>query len=364
MKKAGVSDITVNQFMYILVGTMIGTGVLSLPNSMAKSAKQDGWVSAFIGSWYPLYIVILGIYFLKKYPSEDILSISKKCFGKFFGSFLCLIFTFQFLVDLVSVTAGFSNISRVYIVDFLSPAKVISVTLLLGLYGTFQGLKVVGRISEISFFFLITLLFVPLIVLRDGTLLNVSPIFGSGIKSILKASKDAIYTYAGIEIIFFIYPHVKDKKDLAKKALKGVFTTAGIYAYITFMTIFYMGPDSILSAFWSVMIINETVNLPFINSFRFIFMFFWSLMIYKTIVNLYYGLSYGLSNAAIKFSIQKLCFIIYPFILFITIKYGNEISRRNLLEKLSPIITYYNLIYLTILSILIHFKKVNKNETT
>jgi spore germination protein (amino acid permease) len=362
MKKVGVNDITANQFMYILIGTMIGTGVLSLPNNMAKGAKQDGWISVFIALWYPLYIVILGIYFSKKYPNKDILAISKECFGKFIGSLLSLLFTIQFLIGLISVSAGFSNISRVYIVDFLTPDKIISVVLLLGLYGTFQGLKVAGRISQMSYYFLIALLFVPLIVLRDGSLLNISPIFGSGIKKILKTSNDAIFAYSGIEIIFFIYPYVAEKKEIAKRSIRGVLVTTAIYTYITFMTIFYMGPDAILQAFWSVMVINETVNLPFINSFRFIFMFFWSLMIFKTIVNLYYSLSYGLSNSTFKFSVQKVCFFMYPFLLFFAIKYGNEISRRSLLEKLNPIIVYFNLIYLTLLGIVVHFKKVNKNE--
>ncbi|MFL0248365.1 GerAB/ArcD/ProY family transporter [Candidatus Clostridium stratigraminis] len=362
MKKVGVNDITANQFMYILIGTMIGTGVLSLPNYMAKGAKQDGWVSVVISLWYPLYIVILGIYFSKKYPNEDILKVNIKYFGKVIGSLLSLLFTIQFLVGLVSVSAGFSNISRVYIVDFLTPSKIISLVLLLGLYGTFQGLKVVGKISEISYYFLIVLLFVPLLVLRDGSFLNISPIFGYGIKNILKTSNDAIFSYSGIEIIFFIYPYVTEKNEIAKRAVRGVLVTTAIYTYITFMTIFYMGPDVILQEFWSVMVVNETVNLPFINSFRFIFMFFWSLMIFKTIVNQYYSFSYGISNSIFKFRVQKVCFFIYPFLLFLAIKYGNEISRRNLLEKLNPLIIYFNLIYLTLLGIVVHFKKVNKNE--
>lgn len=364
MKKVGVSEITANQFMYILIGAMIGTGILSLPGAMAKISKQDGWASAFIAIWYPLYIAIVGVYFSKKYPNDDILSVSKKCFGNFLGSILCLLFTLQFLLDIVSVSAGYSNISRVYIIDFLTPVKVLLLILLLGLYGAFQGLKIVGRLSEISFYFLVVLLFVPLLALREGSFLNVSPMFGSGIKTILKGSKEAIFSYAGIEMIFFIYPHVTEKKEIANKALKSVITTAFIYSYITYMTIFFMGPDVILKSFWPLMVINETVNLPFINSFRFIFMFFYSLIIYKTIVNLYYALSYGLSNATFKFRIQKVSFFIYPFLLYLTVRYGNEISRREFIGKLSPITTYYNLFYITILSIIIHFKKGKKNENT
>lgn len=363
MKKVSSEQITYHQFMYTLIGTMIGTGILSLPNSMAKSAKQDGWISAIAAAWYPLFIVLIGIYFAKKYPNDDILSVSKKCFGRLLGSLLCLIFVFQFLVDLVSVTVGYSDIARVYIVDFLMPVKITSILLLLGAYCTYKGLKLIGRLNEVTYYFLVLLLFIPLMALRDGSLLNVSPILGSGIKSIIDGTKDAIFAYAGIEIIFFIYPYMNDKKNIKSSALKSVLITAFVYGWITFMTIFFAGPDVILNSHWSVMLINETINLPFINSFTFIFMYFWSLIIFKTIVNLYFCLSYGLSNAVAKFNIQKLCFFIFPIVLYAVFNFRNETFRRSFIEKVSPLITYYNLGYLLLLTIIIHFKKGNKNES-
>lgn len=363
MKKVGINDITANQFMFMLIGTVIGTGILSLPNNMAKAAQQDGWISVIVAGWYPLFIVITGIYFAKKYPNEDILALSKKCLGKFIGSILGFLFTINFLVGVISVTSGFTNVSRVYIIDFLTPIKIIGIVMLIALYGTFKGLKLLGRVSELTFYFLIILLFIPLIALKYGSFLNVSPVFGTGYKTIIKGSKDAIYAYTGIEIIYFIYPYVTEKKDIANKALKSAISIIFLYAYLTFITIFYIGPDVIQKSFWSVMVINETVNLPFINSFRFIFMFLWSIVIFKTILNLYYSVSYGLSNAIFKFQIKKLCFILYPFLVYLTIKYGNEISRRNIINKINPYLTYFNLIYMSLLAIIVHFKKEKKNET-
>ena len=362
MKKVGSDQITYQQFMYIIIGTMVGTGVLTLPNQMAKIAHQDGWLSALIGAWYPLYIVIAAIYMAKKFPKDDIFSLSKKCLGKFIGSIVSLVLTFQFFIGMASVTAGFTNIARVYIAQFLTPIKLIPIILMVGLYGTYQGLKIVGRANEIVFYLMILLLFIPLVALRDGSLLNVSPFLGSGVKNILKGSMQAGFAYTGVEIIFLIHPNMIDKKNLKSAALKSVAIIAFIYTYLTFMTIYYIGPDIIEKPHWSVMLINETVNLPYINSFRFIFMYLWSIIIFKTVINLYYSFTYGLSNSFIKLKQQKICFLIYPIAIYIVYKYGSEMIRRQVIGKVAPIITIFNLLFITVLAIIVYFKKGEKNE--
>jgi spore germination protein len=362
MKKVGSDQITYQQFTYIIVGTMIGTGILSLPNLMARAAYQDGWLSALLGAGYPLYIVSLAIYISKKFPKDDIFSLSKKCLGKFIGSIASIVFALQFFIEMASVTAGFSNIARVYIVQFLTPIKLIVIILMVGLYGTYQGLKVIGRVNEIVFYLMVLLLFIPLIALRDGSLLNVSPFLGSGFKSILKGSMQAGFAYTGVEIIFLIHPNMADKKNLKSSALRAAAISAAIYTYLTFMTIYFVGPDVILKPHWSVMLLNETINLPYINSFRFIFMYLWSIIIFKTVINLYYAFTYGLSNSFIKLNPKKISFLIYPIIVYVVYKYGNEGIRRQAIGKVSPIISFFNLIFITLLAIIVRYKEGEKNE--
>lgn len=364
MNKVGKNEITYHQFMYIVVGTMIGTGILNLPNQMAKSAGQDGWLSALIGAWYPLYIALMAISISKKFPKDDVFSLCKKIFGKFLGSILSILFTFQFFIEMASVTSGFTNINRVYIVQFLTPIKIIIAILLIGLYGTYQGLKVIGRINEMVFYLMILFLFIPLVALRDGSILNVSPFLGSGIKKIIKGSMNAGFAYTGIEIIFLIYPNMNDKKKLKGAALKSIGIISFIYTYITFMTIYYMGPDVVIKPYWSVMMLNETINLPFINSFRFIFMFLWGIIIFKTVINLYYSFTYGLSNFLIKLKVDKICFLVYPFAVYIVYKYGNEVIRREIIRKLSPLMSIFNLVFTTLLAVIVHFKKGGNNESS
>ena len=59
MKKVESNAITPKQVTYLLVGSMIGVGILTLPNDLVAISKQDAWISAFIGAIYPLYMVII-----------------------------------------------------------------------------------------------------------------------------------------------------------------------------------------------------------------------------------------------------------------------------------------------------------------
>lgn len=363
MKKVGSNEITYQQFTYIIIGTMIGVGILALPNRLAEISKQDGWVSAMSGVWYPMYIVFLTIYISKKYPGDNIITLSKKYFGKFAGSILNFMFSIQFFVYLISVTSGLINLSRVFIVQFLTVNKLAIIILILGLYGTFLGLKIIGRINEIVFYLLVLFLLFPLTALKDGSLLNVSPFLGSGIRNILKGSIQSSFSYSGVEIILLIYSGMVDKDRLKSAALKSVLVVAFIYTYITFLTIYFLGPDVILKPYWSVLFLNETINLPFINSFRFIFMCMWLIILFKTVINDYYSFTYGIGNSFFKLNIKKVCFVVYPFVLYAVNKVGQEATRRAFTSKVMNYVIIFNLIFITLLAIIIHFRKGEKNES-
>ncbi len=362
MKKVGSTDITYQQYMYTIVGTMVGVGVLALPNRLAEISKQDGWVSALIAAWYPLYIILITIYISKKFPNDNIFSINKKYFGKIAGGLLNLMFSIQFFIYMSSATAGFANLARLYIVQFLDGIKITIIILLVGLYGTFLNLKVIGRINELVFYILAAFLFFPLTAFRYGSLLNVSPFLGSGIKNIFRATIEAGFAYSGVEIALLIFPNVTDKKKLKSASLKSVAMIAFIYTYMTFLSIYYAGPDIISKPFFSVLLLNEAVNLPFLNNFMFIFMYGWSIILFKTLINYYYAFTYCISNSFLKLKINKVCFLVYPFALYAVNKYGNEALRRNITGKAVPYTMIFNLILITALAIIIHFRKGENNE--
>ena len=120
MKNNRDNELTEMQFTLILIGSMMGVGILSLPNDVIKIAKQDGWISVLLGSIYPLYIVFIASYLGKNYPKENMLILSKKFFGKILGNILNLIFILYFVIISTKVAADVSNVLHIYMVQSLN----------------------------------------------------------------------------------------------------------------------------------------------------------------------------------------------------------------------------------------------------
>ncbi|SCN21550.1 Spore germination protein YndE [Clostridium sp. N3C] len=364
MKTVGKDEITYQEYTYIIVGAIFGVGILALPNRLAEVSRQDAWISAAVGGIYPLYIALLTILITKKFPNDNILSISKKVFGNFFGSILNLLFSAHFFVNLIGITTGAMSLSILYIVSFLSVFKISIVVLILAVYGSLLGLKVIGRVNEFMYYLKFILLLIPLVALKDGSMLNVSPIFGSGIKKIIDGSVRSIFAYSGVEVMLLFYPNVKDKDKvfINKATLKSVFVMIVIYTYFTFLTIYFVGPTIVTRSYFAVMLLNEAINLPFINSFRFFFMFIWIMIVFKTIITNYYSCSYIISNFSKKLDIRKICLLLFFLMIFAISIVHDEAARRAFLNKTINYTLVYNLIYVTIITIIIYFKKGDKNE--
>jgi spore germination protein len=357
MKNISNNMITPNQFMFMLIGSMIAAGILSLPNDVVEYAKQDGWISVFIGVLYPLYVIVMAGLIQKKFPNQNILFVNKKCFGKIIGTVFNTFLLLFFLLYLTAEITGLTNINRTVIMNFLSPMKIYIVITFLGAYSVYSGLKVLGRINETIFFLtlLMSLLFVVGII--KGSYLNVLPVFGSGMTNIAKSSVKSSYQYAGMEIYLLIYPYVLGNGNKQKLAFKAAFITALIYSWLTFVTIYSLGVNLIPKCLVSVPFVLKFLEIPVVNNFRFVFMSLWSLIVINLISNYYYGVITSLNSLLPKIDAKKICIIIYPFIVILCTKYINGTIRQDFLSFIIPKITISMLVYILIIVLFIYIRK-------
>ncbi|MBU3099084.1 MULTISPECIES: GerAB/ArcD/ProY family transporter [Clostridium] len=350
------SYLTVSQFALIIFGSIVGVGVLSLPNGVVKAAHQDGWISTLIGGIYPLYVVSIANYISGKFHNDNILILSKKYFGEIIGSSFNLIFATYFIFITSMNACYYSNLMRNYMMGFLTPFKLIAILVICIIYAVSRGLKVIGRISEISFYVTIILLLSPIIALRSPNMTNIYPVFGSGFSSIAKGAIKSSFAYGGAEIILLIYPFLKEKKKILKSSLISVTIAIVIYVWCVFITIYYLGPDIVNKNFWSFLVVTETITVSVINNYRYIFMTFWSLVAFKSMSINCYASIYILKEFAHKIETKNIYFLIFPIIVYLSLKFGNEISRQNINDIILPGFIIFNLLYMTSIAIFISFK--------
>lgn len=354
MNKENVKLLTASEYSFFIMGFSLGPAFLRLPNNLVEVGKQDSWIASIIAIIYPLTVVFLSCYIIKKRPKENILILSKTYFGKILGSLLNFFFMLQFILYAVTVTLDFVDLTETFIVTFLTPLKIIIIIVSLSAYASYKGLKTLGKLNQlITYSFLLILLSVS--ALEHGTILNIQPVFGTGLLTIIKATKNTAYVYTGWESMLLFYPYVQNKEDIKKSILTTLFITVSVWIWTVFITIYYLGVNIVPRNFWSFIVVFESISIPVINNFRYVFMFSWILIIFRMVANYYYATAFFL-NSFTKVKIKKLCIIIYPIIIYACVKSPGITLLGDFLSVSTPTFIIFNLIFIIAICLFILIK--------
>jgi spore germination protein len=353
------SLITSNQLFFILIGCIIGMDVTSLPADVVSVAQQDGWISTIIGGIYPLYIILVGGIIIKKHPDSNIMTLSKAYFGKIVGNILNLLFMLQFLFYVILVTAGSSNQLRAYSIYFMSHLKLVSLLVAVACYASIKGLKVLCRFTTITFFLLCIILVASTVTIKSASILNVKPFFGAGVPKILEGSVKSAFAYGNMELLLIIYPYVQQKKKILKAALLSILVIISFDTWIVFSSIYFSGPDLVVKQLWPFSFVAESFKIPVVNNFRFVEMVIWITLAYKTISIEFYAATKILNNIT-KIKRKTICFLLLPIIFIFPLFLENEVLRREVSGMVLPWITLFNIVYVTLISLLTLLKGKSK----
>jgi hypothetical protein len=224
-------------------------------------------------------------------------------------------------------------------------------------YAAFRGLTTLAKASSIFIYFIILVALIPVLAIPKGSYLNISPIFGLGIKNMIISSKDAAYAYDGIEIIFLLYPVVKDPVALKRQCIKAVIFIVIVYTWITGITIYYLGTDIMKKTVWSTVYAIESLKLPIINNFRFAVMFLWTFVTLTSTAIDFYAATVVINDIVEKFKRKYIIIFLYFVCLVVSMQYGDEARLRSIIVRTAPIFGSFILFYITIIALFVHFKK-------
>jgi len=353
--------LTPNEVAFILIGIIVDVTVANLPNVVMASGKQDGWISVLIGGIYPLYVAILAIFVSGRFPKENILVLSKKYLGKNLGTILNFLFLLSFFSYFPPLISTVAIIIRTDAVPILTPLKIYVVLFFIGAYGANKGIKVLGRICGITFWMLLVIIIPTISILYQGSYLNLSPIFGTGIGNILEGSLSSVYNYSLLELIFLIYPFINDSSKIKSSVLKVVGFTTITYTWIAFITIYYMGKDIISKTIWSFFYVATAVKVEIVNNFRYVFIFFWLIIAIKSVAIFNYVCVFILDDIK-KIKNKKIIYLVMAVVVIILTEtyYRDLLAMGEITKYTSPMSTVYNLIYLTLIASIIWIKEGGK----
>ncbi|MCY6355151.1 GerAB/ArcD/ProY family transporter [Clostridium sp. ZS2-4] len=347
-----------NQITALLIAIAIGPGSLKLANILVLKLQQDAWISSIIALLNPLYMILVSSYIIKKYPNDNILSLSNQYFGNTFGNLLNLCFSLMCTIYISTVTSDLVRFSRIYFVSFLSPLKVVIVCITLTYFAVYKGLSTLAKICEISMYLLIFITIFSLSSLKYGSILNIQPVFSLSLKDILKGSILTAYSYSGFEYLLIFHPFAKDTSTIKKASLKAVLISGFIWVWSVFSTIYYLGIDIIPKSLWAYILVFESINVPLINNFRYIFMFVWCFIVFRiNAVNAF--ISSFILNHVTKIDINKILLFLYFLSLILSLQFVDVSFYKKVIDLISPILFVFNVIYVSSIALMVLIKGKN-----
>lgn len=354
--KSGI--LTRSDLIYIIVGIIVGSGIISLPGGMVRIANQDGWIATFLGVAYPIYIVILASMINKKHENETIMDLSKKYLGKYLGGMLNLLFLIQFIIYGVLVTGSNTNMIKVYNIWFMKSSQIVLIFILLSGYAAYNGLETLAKINRITFYIIILVVLASSSVFRvSKSLVNIKPIMQIDYLTLLETAKESFFNYGNIEIILIISVYAKDKKSILKDGIIAVLIVACIYTWIVFITTIYLGPDIVPKYLWPYVLTLQAVKISLFNDLKFFLGLLWIIINFKTVAGEMYCAIEIVESMNKKLD-RKIIAIFLVSFLFLSLLFKNEVDRRKIVDLVIPKITYFNILYTTLIFVLAKFNKV------
>lgn len=352
----GEDYISLSQFIFIVQGILVGVYVIKLPNVLVPIAGQDSWISCILAMIYPLYIVLISSYVIKVYPNENILTISRKYFGNIIGNIINFVFGLQFIIYVGTVGSDIVQPVFIYETEFLTEFKIILLVMLISVYNCYKGLNVLAKVNQLVFFITVIFLVFSMLAFKYGKIGNIKPICGSGYINILKGCKDMGYGYSNIELILLVHPliAINDKNKIKKAAFWAVIISCLMYAWVVFITIIFLGVETVAKTKWTFILVSECMQIPVVNNFRTIFLFIWNMIQFKILANECYFSTFVLNDIS-KIGRKKLCLYLFPVFLFLPLFFANRLYKE-VINQIVNISVIYNICFTTLIALLTFIK--------
>ncbi|PGL67066.1 GerAB/ArcD/ProY family transporter [Bacillus sp. AFS055030] len=356
-----LKKISINQLICLVILNQVGVSILSMPYKEALVSGYDSWMSMIIGGLIAQIAILIVYYLGKTYPDRPFQQYISTIVGKPFGIIINLLFAAFCAESCLMLVISYSDVINRWLLFQTPWVILISLSLLVAGYIASSTLRSIATITQsIMAMFFICLVIIFISGIGHGDLRHFFPIGTHGIAPILKGAIPAFWTFAGYELILYVFPFVKCKKKkhilIATSVANGITTL--IYFFISLIVTYNFSENQLKHIPEPLVFILRKFRWPVVQSLDILFITLWlSVTLVTAYIYLFLSARYLAFLGNKEFQKHSLLVWIVTIVCFVA---GIFFSDRHLLpvfSKYHNIVTAIVIIGLPSLLLLISFAK-------
>lgn len=353
------------QAAMLMLNTIIGVGVLSLPSTLAEKLGTSGWISLVITGAIVAIPVAMMTKLMSMYEGKNIVEISSLLIGKPLTYITLTIMVIHMLEQSSVVTRIFGEVIKMFLL-FSTPIEVIIVTILLtAVYTVRSGVEAMGRLSVVVMpFIVVSLLVFCFVLIPDLDFSNLLPVFKTSPVDILKSIPSTFFSFGGIEFLLIYMYYSKNPKSAMKYNLGAAGVITVLYLLSFFLTLARFGEKGLVKQLWPLLSLTKAIQFPsaFIENIDGIVMAIWVIVAFTTLMSAIFSASILIGKMCRSEEYKYLALPLVPIIYFTSLVLGNVALVYDYGQIFAYIFaTFASIIYPTLLFIIAVLKK--KGET-
>jgi|SRR5699024_10548 len=313
---------------FLIVGVQLGVGTIGASRYIFTFTRHDSWVSILIALLFTMVTVAVMFSILNQYENADIFGIQVDVFGSFIGKALSSIYIIYFGASLITVLLTYIEIIQVFLYPTFPPYVIGFLILSLAIYCILGGIRVITGAAFVFFLLSQPLLFLLIDPASRMYWEHFLPMLQASPQEILQGVRATTYTLGGFEMLFLLYPFIKNKEKAKLPTFLGIAYSAFILLITTVILIGYYSLEYVEHIEWSLLTIFKSASFTFLERLDYFVIAEWMMLILPNNILLMWGMTYGLKrlyNIKQRHSIFILAAIILVIVSFI--RYDYKILR-------------------------------------
>lgn len=344
-----------NQIRGLMVSTIVGIGILTLPHQLSLLLENDGWIAIILGGLLMIPSIIIINRLFQLYPDRDIFEIGRMTLGRWIFNILLIPVMLYYISLMAFLARSLGEITKAFLLE-TTPIEVLIVSFILASsYIARCEIQIIGRATYhiypiiLGFVILLSIVSSPNI---DFT--NMLPMFQSNINKLPEGIMISFFSYFGFEILILSIPFAEEKNKTLQSSLIGIGIVIVMYLIIFVIVLSQYGLHNLQRQLFPTLDVIKEIDFPgfFIENLDGLVMAIWVLIVFGTMAPTYYSAGKVLSNI---FNTKDHSLFILPLLPIIYIISLIPQSLLETFERLGKFINYSGLISIVMVPVIIYF---------